>query len=304
MELRQIRYFIAIAEEEHFGRAAKRLRIAQPALSRQMQMLEAELGFDLFERLPRGVRLSPAGRVMLSEMKELELQLQRSIASARSVSTGQQGVLRLSLIESVAWHGLIPDTLRMFRELHPNVEVSLATMPTALQLFHLRQRNTEAALVYNPLNIEDLVAIHLADSPVILAMPLGCPLIEKEDIYLRDLKGYSMIGFQRAASPKFFDDLDNAVSTVDFSPNYVAEPTNETEILALVSTGAGLAFANAFQQWRQPHGVRFAPIRDLNVSQALNLVHRRNDISPTLAAFLAVLKDLVESSELPETNEA
>jgi DNA-binding transcriptional LysR family regulator len=304
MELRQIRYFIAIAEEEHFGRAAKRLRIAQPALSRQMQMLEAELGFDLFERLPRGVRLSQAGRVMLSEMKQLELQLQRSISTARSASTGEQGVLRLSLIESVAWHGLIPDTLRKFRERYPKVEVSLATMPTALQLFHLRQRNTEAALVYNPLNIDDLVAIHLVHSPIILAMPVDCPLIEKADIYLRDLKGYSMIGFQRAASPKFFDDLDRAVSTVDFTPNYVAEPTNETEILALVSTGAGLAFANALQQWRQPHGVRFAPIRDLDVSQALNLVHRRDDISPTLAAFLAILKDFAPPHGSPETKKA
>ena len=207
-----------------------------------MQLLEAELGFDLFERLPRGVRLSPAGRVMLPEMKELELQLQRSISSARSASSGEQGVLRLSLIESVAWHGLIPDTLRSFREQYPKVEVSLATMPTVPQLFHLRQRNTEAALVYNPLNIEDLTSIPLMQSPISLAMPVGCPLIEKSDIYLRDLKGYSMIGFQRSASPKFYDDLDRAVSTVDFSPNYVAEPTNETEILALVSTGAKPCF--------------------------------------------------------------
>ncbi len=293
MEMRQIRYFVAIAEEEHFGRAAERLRIAQPALSRQMRLLEAELGFKLFERLPRGVRLNSAGSVMLSEMRDLQSQLARSIATARATAEGSSGILRLSLIESVAWHGIIPDGLKIFRHRFPGVRTALSTMPTVDQLERLRLRQTDAAIVYNPLNVDDLVSIPLTTTSIVLAMPVGCPLLDLPEIRIRDLKGYSLIAFQRAASPKLYDDLSAALVDVDFERNHISEPTNETEMLALVSTGAGLALSNKTQIWRRPDGVRFAPIADLDVTQSLQLLHRPGDCSPALSAFLDILEVLV-----------
>lgn len=291
MELRQIRYYIAIAEEEHFGRAAIRLRIAQPALSRQMKLLEDELGFDLFERLPRGIRLTEAGRVFLNEMQDMEMYLQRGIARAGSAARGAFGVLRLSMIESVAWHGLVPDTLRAYRAKFPDVDISLSTMPTEQQLVRLRQGQTDAALVYNPspMQLTDLQAIELSRQQMVLAMPSDCPLSEKHEIQIRDLLPYTLIGFQRAASAKLYDDLQSALSLVAFKPNYISEPTNETEMLALVSAGAGLAFANASQIWRKPHGVIFRPVVDLDVTMSLQVVHRHDDVSPALSEFLEVL---------------
>ncbi len=298
MELRQIRYFIAIAEDEHFGRAAERLRIAQPALSRQMKLLETELGFDLFERLPRGVRLTEAGRVFLREMKEMERHLQRGVSRSAAAARGAFGTLSLSMIESVAWHGLIPDALRTYRVNFPDVEILLSTMPTEQQFSRLRQRHTDAALVYNPsaTQLAGLNAIELARQPMMLAMPFDCPLAEKSDIRIRDLRGYTLIGFQRAASPKLYDDLQAALSLMEFSPNYISDPVNETEILALVSAGAGLAFANASQIWRKPHGVLFAPVADLDVTMSLQIVHRPEDCSPALAEFLKIIQADFEHS--------
>src|SRR5947207_14632723 len=106
MELRHLRYFVAVGEDQHYGRAAQRLRVAQPALSRQIQDLEEEVGFKLFDRLSRGVRLSTAGKLFLEE----------ATRRAKRVASGQLGTLRVGFIESMSWHGVVPDSFRQFRE--------------------------------------------------------------------------------------------------------------------------------------------------------------------------------------------
>jgi DNA-binding transcriptional LysR family regulator len=292
MELRQIHYFIAIAEAEHFGRASTRLRIAQPALSRQIRQLEEELGVALFERLPRGVRLTAAGRMFLDEARAVQAQVARAAAAARAVAAGQAGALRLTFIEAVAWHGLVPDAIRRFREAYPGVEMSLAAMPTAEQLAALRQGRTDAALVYNPAPADDLAAQPLVRHPILLAVPAASPLADRAEVTTADLAGQPMVGFQRRASPRFFDDVHARLRAAGVTPRYIAELMAETEMLALVSAGAGVALANACQRWRPPHGVRFVPIRDFGVSLALHLVHRRGDATPTVAPFARILADL------------
>ena len=127
MEFRQILYFIAIAEAEHFGRASKRLRIAQPALSRQVKLMEAEIGTALFERLPRGVRLTEAGRVFLTHARQLRADMQNSIDAARAAAAGNAGHLRLGFIEVAGWHGLVPTGIRRFRDQFPGVRLSQIT---------------------------------------------------------------------------------------------------------------------------------------------------------------------------------
>lgn len=286
MELRQILYFVAIAEAEHFGRAAQRLRIAQPALSRQMKLLEADLGLELFERLPRGVRLTAAGRVFLAEMQALQTQLARSVAVARAAAAGQQGALRLGFIEAVAWHGLVPEAIRAFRAAFPAVDLTLAAMPTADQLAALRQGQLDAALVYNPLPADDLTAIPLVRHAAVLAVPAEWP---QTRVALADLAGMPLVGFQRRGSPRFFDDLHARYRAAGFTPRYVAELMAETEILALVSAGVGAAIANSSQTWRPPHGVRFLPVSGLDVSLQLALVHRAADPAPVLDKFKGIL---------------
>src|SRR5213594_1343469 len=108
MELRHLRYFVHVAEEQHYGRAAERLRIAQPALSRQIQDLEEEIGFKLFDRLPRGVKISAAGKCLLEDARRILQQINEATARAKRVASGKSGTLQVGFVESISWHGVVP----------------------------------------------------------------------------------------------------------------------------------------------------------------------------------------------------
>jgi len=138
MELRHLRYFIAIGEEQHYGRAARRLRVAQPALSRQVQDLEEELGFDLFDRLPRGVRLSSAGKLFLEDARRILQQIGEAVARAGHVASGRAGTLRLGFTENSCWRGVVPESFRRFRELQPDAELQLQPAASTEQIEAMR----------------------------------------------------------------------------------------------------------------------------------------------------------------------
>src|ERR1700720_486749 len=125
MELRHLRYFVGVGEEQHYGRAAKRLFVAQPALSRQIQDLERELGFPLFERLPRGVKLNAAGKLFLEDSRRVLHELNEAKARAARVARGQSGTLRVGFTENASWRGGVPESFRRFRELEPAAELQL-----------------------------------------------------------------------------------------------------------------------------------------------------------------------------------
>src|SRR6516165_4285633 len=107
MELRHLRYFVAVGEEQHYGRAARRLRVAQPALSRQIQNLEQEIGFKLFERLPRGVKITPAGKLFLDDARGILTEINDATTRAKRVASGQSGTLRVGFVQSISWHGIV-----------------------------------------------------------------------------------------------------------------------------------------------------------------------------------------------------
>src|SRR5262250_2118911 len=149
MELRHLRYFVAIGEEENYRRAAQRLHVAQTALSTQIQDLEAELGFKLFDRLPRGVKLSAAGRLFLEEARRILQQVQEAAARAARVARGQSGTLRIGFTENASWHGVVPDSLRVFRERHPDAELQLHPAGTVDQMHEIRSGRVDAGFLFN-----------------------------------------------------------------------------------------------------------------------------------------------------------
>src|SRR5580658_9919300 len=138
MELRHLRYFVAVGEEEHYGRAARRLHVAQPALSRQIQDLEKVMGVKLFDRLSRGVKLSSAGRQFLSDVRRILQDVDNATLRADRVARGQSGTLRIGFLEHVSWSGVVPNSFRRFRELHPNVELQLQPATSLEQVAAIR----------------------------------------------------------------------------------------------------------------------------------------------------------------------
>src|SRR6266481_6692241 len=163
MELRHLRYFVAVGEEQHYNRAAQRLRVAQPALSRQIQDLEGEIGFKLFDRLPRGVKISAAGKYFLEDARGILQQVNEAATHARRVALGQSGTLRVGFVESISWHGVVPDSFRQFRERQPDVELQLTPLSSLEQIEGVRSGQLDAGFVFTIANTDrELVQLEVA----------------------------------------------------------------------------------------------------------------------------------------------
>ena len=147
MELRHLRYFVAVGEEQHYGRAAQRLRVAQPALSRQIQDLEEEIGFKLFDRLPRGVKMSDAGKLFLEDARRILQEVNEATMRAGRVARGQSGTLRVGFTENASWHGVVPDSFRQFRERQPDAELQLNPLTSLEQIEAVRSGRLDAGFV-------------------------------------------------------------------------------------------------------------------------------------------------------------
>ena len=289
MELRHLRYFIAIGEEQHYGRAARRLRVAQPALSRQIQDLEEELGFELFERLPRGVRLSLAGQLFLEDARRILLEISDAATRAGRVARGLSGTLRIGFTENSCWRGAAPESFRRFRELQPDAELQLQPSASAEQIEAIRSGRLDAGFVnFMPKSDPELDQLPVAIQRVELAAPKGHPLTTLKTLRLRNLTDAPFIWFPRWSSPAFYDRMMRECYRGGLkSPRIVQEGLNEATILSLVSSGLGVGWVLGTARWRCPETIIVLPVADLNMPLTLALVWRRDNASPLLAKFVA-----------------
>jgi DNA-binding transcriptional LysR family regulator len=288
MELRHLRYFVAVGEEQHYGRAARRLRVAQPALSRQVQDLEAEVGFKLFDRLPRGVKLSAAGNLFLEDARRILQQVNEAAARAARVARGQSGTLRIGFTENASWHGVVPDSLRRFRERRPDAELQLHPAASADQVEDIRSGRVDAGFVFNlPKSDDDLDQLAVAIQHVELAVPKGHKLGRIKRLRLRDLVDASFVWFPRREAPAFYDRLMHECYRGGLkSPRVVQEAANEATILSLVSHGMGVGWVNETARWRCPEQVVILSVTDLNMPLPMALAWRKDNTSPLLASFI------------------
>jgi DNA-binding transcriptional LysR family regulator len=208
MELRHLRYFVAVGEEQHYGRAARRLRVAQPALSRQIQDLEQEIGFRLFDRLPRGVKISEAGKLFLSDVRRILQDVNDATARAKRIASGQSGTLRVGFVESISWHGIIPDSLKHFRENQPDAELQLKTLSSLEQIAAIQAGTLDAGYALPIANAaHGLAHIQVGIIKEMLAVPKGHTLTRLKKIRLKDLVDIPFIWFPRWAIPAAYDCL-------------------------------------------------------------------------------------------------
>jgi DNA-binding transcriptional LysR family regulator len=296
MELRHLRYFVAVGEEQHYGRASRRLGVAQPALSRQIQDLEEEIGFKLFDRLPRGVKLSAAGKLFLEDARRILQAVSEATARAERVARGQAGTLRVGFAENASWHGVVPESFRRFREQQPDAELQLQPAASLEQLDAIRSGHVDAGFAYFMPNADpELDQLAVAVNRVELAVPKSHPLSRLKKLRLRDLTVAAFVWFPRRASPAFYDRLMHECYRGGLkSPRIVQEALNEATILSLVSTGLGVGWVLGSARWRCPETVSILPVADLNVPLKLALVWRRDNTSPLLARFIRDVQRLPE----------
>jgi DNA-binding transcriptional LysR family regulator len=294
MELRHLRYFVAVGEEQHYGRASRRLRVAQPALSRQIQDLEEEVGFKLFDRLPRGVKLSAAGILFLEDARRILRAVSEATARAARVARGQSGTLRVGFLENASWHGVVPDSFRRIREQQPDAQLQLQPAASLEQLDAIRSGRLDAGFVnFMPKADPELDQLTVAVHHVELAVPKRHPLTKLKKLRLRDLVNAAFVWFPRWAAPAFYDQMMAACYRGGLkSPRIVQEGLNEATILSLVSTGLGVGWVLGSARWRSPATLVILPVADLNVTLRLALAWRRDNTSPLLARFIGEVEGL------------
>ena len=285
---------MAVGEEQHYGRAASRLRVAQPALSRQIQDLEAEVGFKLFERLPRGVKLSAAGKLFLPDARRILQEVSEAAGRASRVARGLSGTLRVGFAENASWRGVVPDSFRRFREQRPDAELQLQPAASLEQLEAIRAGRLDAGFVnFMPKSDPELDRLPVAIQHIELAAPKRHAVTKLKKLRLRDLRDVPFVWFPRWANPSFYDRLMHECYRGGLkSPRIVQEGLNEATILSLVSSGLGVGWVVGSARWRSPESVVILPVVDLDVALPLVLAWRRDNTSPLLANFIAEVQRL------------
>lgn len=293
MELRHLRYFRAIGREEHFGRAAVNLRVAQPALTRQIRDLEAELGVELFERLPRGVRLSGAGRAFLEEVEEILAHIDRAAVRARRMGSGHLGTIRVGLSEIIAAYDVISYGLRHFRENEPAVAMDLRSMGSLNQIAALKEGTLDVGIVYDAhINDRDgdaLERVAIAAGETMLAVHESHRFAGRSSVTMAEIAEEPVLGPTRATAPGYYDRLMGACIASGSAPRLVQECTTNSILFSLVAVGMGVGFVTASDPRSPSHNVRLVPIADLGLRFDVLLVWRARDRSAALRRFVEVM---------------
>jgi DNA-binding transcriptional LysR family regulator len=282
MELRQLRSFVAVAEELHFRRAADRLHLAQPSVSQQIRTLEAELGVPLFERNRRGAALTPAGAALLEQARDLLDLADRAAAIARATGTGERGRLRISLTRSLTG-GVAGAIVDAYRARYPEVELSLSLGTTMLHVEQLRAREIDVGFVRPPLGEPGLEELRLGREPMVCVLPRGHRLTRRSTVRPADLEGEPLVWWPEAHGPGAWREVRREVCGEPPWPPLARTEPEEERIVSAVAEGAGISFImlERSRSLRIPGAVyrRFAPPEP---TMGIAIAWRRGDNLPTL----------------------
>ena len=291
MELRHLRYFVVVGEEEHFGRAAERLNVVQPAITRQVRQLEEEIGYALFERLKKGVRLTEAGRSFLEEAKQLLSELERGIDRTRLVAQGKVGRLRVGFAETATYSGELPSILREFRARWPDVRLELFPSSSVVASEQLREQKVDVGFVYLlPTDLRELKSCRIGTEQWVLALPRAHPLAKSKRVTLAALRGEPFVWFPRAAGPLLYDSVLAACYTAGVTLNIVQEANSPTTMLSLVAGGIGLSFTIASAARTKPDTVVLREIEGLRIKIDFFAIWRDDNKLPALHKLIEVVR--------------
>lgn len=292
MELRHLRYFIAVAEEKNIGRAAVRLHISQPPLTRQIQQLEEDLGVQLFTRTPRGMELTPAGELLLEEARNIRSVVEQATERTQRAGQGKLGRLDIAIFGSGILD-TIPKLLLIFRGAFPDVKVVLHNMNKEAQIEALRQRRIDAGFNRFIAPLNDIANEIVTTEKLLLAVNEDHALARETTIPFRVLADHPLIVFPSGPRPSFVDKVMNMCQQKGFTPQIAQEVGDTVTGVALVASNFGVCLVPESATVLALPGVVYRPISDLpeNSGVDLNCIYRADDQSPILKSFLDTVRD-------------
>ena len=293
IELRRLRAFVAVAEEGHITRAAERLGMQQPPLTRLLRGLERELGVLLMHRLARGVRPTEAGEALLEEARAVLARAEGVKDAVRRAARGEQGRLAVGFTSSAALHPFVPNTLRAFREALPGVAVVLEEAGTVELVDALLHGRLDAAFVRSPVaSIASLLVDPLLDEPMVATLPAGHRFAVETDepLPLAELRSEDFVLYRRAAGPGLYDSILAACRAAGFSPKVVQEAPRLPATLSLVAAGLGVSVVPASMRRLGGETIAYRRLMDCpGLSAPLHLAMRRAILPPVLSRFRDVV---------------
>jgi DNA-binding transcriptional LysR family regulator len=297
MELRRLKYMAVLAEELHFGRAAERLGIAQPALTQQIQALERELGVQLFQRTKRSVRLTVAGRVTLDEAIRTLQQADRTALVAQQAGRGQLGHVEIGFVGSAVFSGVLSKAISRFREANPMVELRLNELGILQQLDDVGSGRLDLGIIRTPVKSfpPDVAVSVLYQERIILAMPERHPLTKRKKVTMRMLGDEDFVGLQIHDGVGFNAQVAELCAAGGLSPKVRQRAGQFVALAGMVAGGLGLAFAPDSLRHLRISGVAYRPLDDMAEQSSLAVVYRKSERAPAVLAFLDQMRKLART---------
>jgi DNA-binding transcriptional LysR family regulator len=293
LQTRHIRYFIAVAEELNFHRAAERVHISQPALWRQIRDLEHTVGVKLLDRMPRGISLTPAGEAFLEECGDLLARIESACMRARRVAQGQVGTLHVAFNEIAARRRELPRILKAFRSTYPEINLQLHVMMSQQQIGALRAEDIDAGFLFrHDGELADLQNLRIGQDNFVLALPRDNQLARRPTLRLADLADQPLIMPNPRYNGATHERLLGAFRAAGLIPQIAQYADNESTLLNLVTAGMGLAFLNSSFPRSDARGAVLRPLADLSLPVDLDLVWRRDNPNPALKQFISLVDRL------------
>jgi DNA-binding transcriptional LysR family regulator len=297
MELRRFKYMAVLAEELHFGRAAERLGIAQPALTQQIQALERELGVQLFQRTKRSVRLTVAGRVTLDEAIRTLQQADRTALVAQQAGRGQLGHIEIGFVGSAVFSGVLSKAISRFREGNPMVELRLSELGILQQLDDVGSGRLDLGIVRTPVKSlpPDVSIAILYREPIILAIPARHPLTFRKKITLKNLTDEPFVGLQIHDGVGFNAQVADICATGGLSPKVRLRAGQLVALAGMVAGGLGIAFVPDSLRHLHIPDVVYRALDAMNEQSNLAVVFRKSERAPAVTAFLDQMRKSAKS---------
>ena len=296
MELRHLRYFLAVADERNVTRAATRLGIQQPPLSQQIRELEREIGTPLFHRVPRGVELTEAGHTFLRLVQSIPAQVEGATHEARRAGRGETGELRVGFTGAASINPQVQGLLRRYRDLYPDVRLTLTEKNTVTLLDELRSHQLDAVLARPlPQHLGDLALTLVAREPMVAVVPRGHPAARTKPLPLERLRGETFITTPREFGPLIYDTVWQACRAAGFEPRLGQLAPQMLSIVSLVAAGLGVSLVPDAMRRLNLEGCEYLELRPPVPTVDLTLLCRPHERAATVLNFTALVGDMQET---------